>query len=170
MVSIFDFGPHCSNGLKHTFIHARAPQPKRLSNKRKYAIPCALRPKPTCRLLKLRPPLIPWAARENKKRPICAIWNRRQYLANDIFGMLRIHRFPGASTARGRTGPRELFLSRQYPHLHILFAHSHRAEIEGCPRRTAQEHFAVSAEIVGTPEKFDITRAGKDSVYSEAQT
>src|SRR5437016_2274004 len=61
-------------------------------------------------------------------------------------------------------------LFMQYPHLHILFAHSHRAEIEGCPRRTAQEHFAVSAEIVGTPEKFDITRAGKDSIYSEAQT
>src|SRR5437016_4902417 len=99
-----------------------------------------------------------------------ARWNRRQYLTNDIFGMLRIHRFPGASTARGRTGPRELFSSRQYPHLHILFAHSHRAEIEGSPRGTAQEHFAVSAEIVGTPEKFDITRAGKDSVYSEAQT
>ena len=141
MVSIFDFGPHCSNGLKHIFIHARAPQPKRLSNKRKYAIPCAVRPKPTCRLLKLRPPLIPWAARENKKRPICAIWNRRQYLANDIFGMLRIHRFPGASTARGRTGPRELFLSRQYPHLRILFAHKSSSGSRTLPKKNCTRAF-----------------------------
>jgi len=51
--------------------------------------------------------------------------------------------------------------------LHILFAHSHRAEVERRPRRTPQEHFAVSAEIVGTPEEFDITRAGKGFVYSD---
>src|SRR5436853_7507981 len=105
MVSIFDFGPHCSNGLKHIFIHARAPQPKRLSNKRKYAIPCAVRPKPTCRLLKLRPPLIPSAPRENKKRPTCAISNRRKYLANDTFGMLINHKFPDGNTTTASTAP-----------------------------------------------------------------
>lgn len=91
---------------------------------------------------------------ELRKRPICTIWNRRYYLPNDIFHMLRIHRFSGASTARGRTGPRELFLpsdgfdatspaharrpersGTQHRHLHILFADSHRAELERCLKR-----------------------------------
>src|SRR6267378_3342185 len=38
--------------------------------------------------------------------------------------------------------------------LHILFVHSHIAEIERCLQVLDKLHFTVSAEIVGTPEEF----------------
>jgi diguanylate cyclase (GGDEF)-like protein/PAS domain S-box-containing protein len=38
--------------------------------------------------------------------------------------------------------------------LHILFVHSHVAEVERCLQELNKMHFTVSAEIVGTPEEF----------------
>src|SRR6267142_267187 len=38
--------------------------------------------------------------------------------------------------------------------LHILFVHSHVAEVERCLQALNKMHFTVSAEIVGTPEEF----------------
>jgi diguanylate cyclase (GGDEF)-like protein/PAS domain S-box-containing protein len=42
----------------------------------------------------------------------------------------------------------------RHPPLHILFAHSHRAEVERCLQELDRVHFTVSAEIVVTPEEF----------------
>jgi diguanylate cyclase (GGDEF)-like protein/PAS domain S-box-containing protein len=38
--------------------------------------------------------------------------------------------------------------------LHILFVHSHAAEVERCLQELDKVHFTVSSEIVGTPEEF----------------
>ena len=38
--------------------------------------------------------------------------------------------------------------------LHILFVHSHAAEVERCLQELNKMHFTVSAEIVETPEEF----------------
>src|SRR3989475_3252634 len=38
--------------------------------------------------------------------------------------------------------------------LHILFVHSHRADVERCLQVLDKLHFAVSAEVVVTPEEF----------------
>jgi diguanylate cyclase (GGDEF)-like protein/PAS domain S-box-containing protein len=38
--------------------------------------------------------------------------------------------------------------------LHILFVHSHAAEVKRCLQELDRVHFTVSAEIVGTPEEF----------------
>src|ERR1700687_1286388 len=40
------------------------------------------------------------------------------------------------------------------PSLHILFAHSHVAEVERCLQELKRVHFTVNAEIVVTPEEF----------------
>src|SRR6266852_5917208 len=42
----------------------------------------------------------------------------------------------------------------RHPPLHILFAHSHAAEVERCLQELNKVHFTVSAEIVVTPEEF----------------
>src|SRR5712692_1010689 len=42
----------------------------------------------------------------------------------------------------------------RHPPLHILFVHSHVAEVERCLQELNKMHFTVSAEIVGTPEEF----------------
>jgi diguanylate cyclase (GGDEF)-like protein/PAS domain S-box-containing protein len=42
----------------------------------------------------------------------------------------------------------------RHPPLHILFVHSHVAEVERCLQELDKVHFTVSAEIVGTPEQF----------------
>jgi diguanylate cyclase (GGDEF)-like protein/PAS domain S-box-containing protein len=42
----------------------------------------------------------------------------------------------------------------RHPPLHILFVHSHVAEVERCLQELNRVHFTVSAEIVGTPEEF----------------
>src|SRR3989475_530726 len=42
----------------------------------------------------------------------------------------------------------------RHPPLHILFVHSHRADVERCLQELNKMHFTVSAEIVGTPEEF----------------
>src|ERR1700687_687997 len=42
----------------------------------------------------------------------------------------------------------------RHPRLHILFVHSHVAEVERCLQELDKVHFAVSAEIVVTPEEF----------------
>src|SRR2546429_5974770 len=42
----------------------------------------------------------------------------------------------------------------RHPPLHILFVHSHLAEVQRCLQELNKMHFTVSAEIVGTPEEF----------------
>ncbi len=42
----------------------------------------------------------------------------------------------------------------RHPPLHILFVHSHAAEVERCLQELDRVHFTVSAEIVVTPEEF----------------
>jgi len=42
----------------------------------------------------------------------------------------------------------------RHPPLHILFAHSHAAEVQRCLQELDKVHFTVSAEIVVTPEEF----------------
>jgi diguanylate cyclase (GGDEF)-like protein/PAS domain S-box-containing protein len=42
----------------------------------------------------------------------------------------------------------------RHPPLHILFVHSHTAEVERCLQELDKVHFTVSAEIVGTPREF----------------
>jgi diguanylate cyclase (GGDEF)-like protein/PAS domain S-box-containing protein len=44
--------------------------------------------------------------------------------------------------------------SGRHPPLHILFVHSHIAEVERCLQELNRVHFTVSAEIVITPEEF----------------
>src|SRR6267142_862881 len=48
----------------------------------------------------------------------------------------------------------------RHPPLHILFAHSHAAEVERCLQELDRVHFTVSAEIVENPEEFS-ERLGK---------
>jgi len=47
----------------------------------------------------------------------------------------------------------------RHPPLHILFVHSHAAEVERCLQELDKVHFTVSSETVGTPEEF-IERLG----------
>jgi len=42
----------------------------------------------------------------------------------------------------------------RHPPLHILFVHSHAAEVGRCLQELDKVHFTVSAEIVATPEEF----------------
>jgi diguanylate cyclase (GGDEF)-like protein/PAS domain S-box-containing protein len=42
----------------------------------------------------------------------------------------------------------------RHPPLHVLFIHSHAAEVERCLQELDKVHFTVSAEIVTTPEAF----------------
>jgi diguanylate cyclase (GGDEF)-like protein/PAS domain S-box-containing protein len=42
----------------------------------------------------------------------------------------------------------------RHPPLHILFVHSHAAEVERCLQELNRVHFTVSAEIALTPEEF----------------
>jgi diguanylate cyclase (GGDEF)-like protein/PAS domain S-box-containing protein len=42
----------------------------------------------------------------------------------------------------------------RHPPLHILFVHSHAAEVERCLQELDKVHFTVSAEIVSTPDEF----------------
>src|SRR6266403_340016 len=42
----------------------------------------------------------------------------------------------------------------RHPPLHILFAHSHAAEVKRCLQELDRVHFTISAEIVVTPEEF----------------
>jgi diguanylate cyclase (GGDEF)-like protein/PAS domain S-box-containing protein len=44
--------------------------------------------------------------------------------------------------------------SGRHPPLHILFVHSHIAEVDRCLQELNRVHFTVSAEIVITPEEF----------------
>src|SRR6267143_332266 len=48
----------------------------------------------------------------------------------------------------------------RHPPLHILFAHSHAAEVKRCLQELDRVHFTVTAEIVVTPEEFS-ERLGK---------
>src|SRR5712664_2102704 len=48
----------------------------------------------------------------------------------------------------------------RHPPLHILFVHSHAADVERCLQELDRVHFTVSAEIVVTPAEF-IERLGK---------
>src|SRR6266705_5557446 len=41
----------------------------------------------------------------------------------------------------------------RHPPLHILFVHSHRADVERCLQVLDKRHFAVTAEVVVTPEE-----------------
>jgi diguanylate cyclase (GGDEF)-like protein/PAS domain S-box-containing protein len=50
----------------------------------------------------------------------------------------------------------------RHPPLHILFAHSHAAEVERCLQELDKVHFTVSAEIAATPEEFS-ERLGSDA-------
>src|SRR5216683_3934815 len=50
----------------------------------------------------------------------------------------------------------------RHPPLHILFIHSHAAEVKRCLQELDKVHFTVSAEIVVTPEEFS-ERLGKHS-------
>src|SRR6266404_8006261 len=60
-----------------------------------------------------------------------------------------------ASTPRARLKRDALSGSKsRHPSLHILFVHSHVAEVERCLQALNKMHFTVSAEIVGTPEEF----------------
>jgi diguanylate cyclase (GGDEF)-like protein/PAS domain S-box-containing protein len=60
-----------------------------------------------------------------------------------------------ASTPQARL-KRDILSGSEGRHLplHILFVHSHVAEVERCLQELNKMHFTVSAEIVGTPEEF----------------
>jgi len=53
--------------------------------------------------------------------------------------------------------------------LHILFVHSHIAEVERCLKVLDKLHFTVSAEVVATPEEFTerLCRGAYDLVVAE---
>src|SRR3989440_7179908 len=57
----------------------------------------------------------------------------------------------------------------RHPPLHILFVHSHLAEVQRCLQELNKMHFTVSAEIVGTPEEFSerLGAHGYDLVVAE---
>src|SRR5437879_7992981 len=57
----------------------------------------------------------------------------------------------------------------RHPPLHILFAHSHAAEVERCLQELDRVHVPVSAEIVETPEEFRerLGKHGYDLIVAE---
>src|SRR6266550_6651253 len=57
----------------------------------------------------------------------------------------------------------------RYAPLHILFVHSHIAEVERCLQVLDKLHFTVSAEVVVTPEEFTerLSRGALDLVVAE---
>src|SRR6195256_1058797 len=57
----------------------------------------------------------------------------------------------------------------RHPPLHILFVHSHAAEVGRCLQELDKVHFTVSAEIVATPEEFSerLSSAAYDLVVAE---
>src|SRR5467141_613993 len=57
----------------------------------------------------------------------------------------------------------------RHPPLHILFVHSHIAEVERCLKVLDKLHFTVSAEVVVTPEEFTerLCRGAYDLVVAE---
>jgi len=60
-----------------------------------------------------------------------------------------------ASTSQARLKRDTLSgLEGRHPPLHILFVHSHVAEVERCLQELNRVHFTVSAEVVVTPEEF----------------
>src|SRR5229473_4771164 len=60
-----------------------------------------------------------------------------------------------ASTSQARLKRDTLSgLEGRHPPLHILFVHSHVAEVERCLQELNKVHFTVSAEVVVTPEEF----------------
>src|SRR6266481_7596599 len=60
-----------------------------------------------------------------------------------------------ASTSQARLKRDALWGSEgRHPPLHILFVHSHAAEVRRCLQELDKVHFTVSAEIVATPEEF----------------
>src|SRR5712664_5006156 len=60
-----------------------------------------------------------------------------------------------AATPQARLKRDALFGSEgRHPPLHVLFIHSHAAEVERCLQELNKVHFTVSAEVVVTPEEF----------------
>ena len=57
----------------------------------------------------------------------------------------------------------------RHPPLHVLFVHSHTAEVERCLQELDRVHFTVNAEIVATPEEFSerLGRHAYDLVVAE---
>src|SRR6266478_5801619 len=57
----------------------------------------------------------------------------------------------------------------RHPPLHILFVHSHLAEVERCLKVLEKLHFTVNAEVVVTPEEFTerLGRGACDLVVAE---
>src|SRR5467141_881860 len=57
----------------------------------------------------------------------------------------------------------------RHPPLHILFVHSHIAEVERCLKVLDKLHFTVNAEVVVTPEEFTerLCRGAYDLVVAE---
>src|SRR5467141_3558957 len=57
----------------------------------------------------------------------------------------------------------------RHPPLHILFVHTHLAEVERCLKVLDKLHFTVSAEVVVTPEEFTerLSRGAFDLVVAE---
>jgi len=60
----------------------------------------------------------------------------------------------------------------RHPPLHVLFVHSHAAEVERCLQELDKVHFTVSAEIVVTPEEFSkkLGSAAYDLIVAEYPT
>ena len=89
---------------------------------------------------------------------------------------------PGAVLVKRRTGPPAIcpdyrmsatlqgHLKREdpggiegrRPSLHILFVHSHVAEVDRCLQELKRVHFTVNAEIVVTPEEFTERLSSQD--------
>ena len=103
------------------------------------------------------------------------LYNREQTLTPSrySFKMLRVHTFSGPAWQREGLAPvnfsqvpmtatPQALLKRdvpsglegRHPPLHILFVHSHVADVERCLQELKRVHFTVSAEIVVTPEEF----------------
>jgi diguanylate cyclase (GGDEF)-like protein/PAS domain S-box-containing protein len=57
----------------------------------------------------------------------------------------------------------------RHPPLHVLFVHTHTAEVERCLQELDKVHFTVSAEIVATPEDFSekLGSAAYDLIVAE---
>src|ERR1700675_3697013 len=60
----------------------------------------------------------------------------------------------------------------RHPPLHVLFIHSHAAEVERCLQELDKVHFTVSAEIVATPQELSerLGSAAYDLVVAEYPT
>src|SRR5260370_29339641 len=75
-----------------------------------------------------------------------------------------------ASTPQARL-KRDVLSGSEGSHLplHILFVHSHVAEVERCLQVLDKLHFTVSAEVVVTPEEFTerLGRGAFDLVVAE---